>query len=106
MSKFRHANNITSIPENLFKNNVNVIKFDNTFCECTGLTSIPENLFKNNVNVTRFDYTFSECSRLTSIPEVIVEFAKKVKNKGGNTYYMFQSCTSASNYASIPDYMK
>ena len=187
MSKFRHANNITSIPENLFKNNVNVIKFDNTFCECTGLTSIPENLFKNNVNVMYFSWTFygctgltsiSEnlfknninvtafsgtfdgctgltsipeglfknninvtafsstfsggagltsipeglfknnvnvidfsgtfmmCTRLTRIPETIVEFAKKVKEREGNTSSMFWRCTSASNYSSIPDYMK
>ena len=187
MSKFRDANNITSIPENLFKNNLNVIKFDNTFCECTGLTSIPENLFKNNVNVMYFSWTFygctgltsiSEnlfknninvtafsgtfdgctgltsipeglfknninvtafsstfsggagltsipeglfknnvnvidfsgtfmmCTRLTRIPETIVEFAKKVKEREGNTSSMFWRCTSASNYSSIPDYMK
>ena len=105
-SVFSGCSGLTSIPEGLFKNNVNVTSFDYTFLGCSGLTSIPEGLFKNNVNVTRFDYTFSECSRLTSIPEVIVEFAKKVKNKGGNTYYMFRSCTSASNYTSIPDYMK
>ena len=69
MSKFRHANNITSIPENLFKNNVNVIRFDDTFWECTGLTNIPEGLFKNNVNTTTFSYVFLGCTGLTSIPE-------------------------------------
>jgi len=31
---------------------------------------------------------------------------KKVKEKGGSTLYMFRGCTSASNYSSIPGYMK
>ena len=106
MSTFKGSSRLTSIPEGLFKNNVNVTSFSEVFSGCSGLTSIPEGLFKNNVNVTSFDYTFSGCSGLKSIPEVIVEFAKKVKEKGGNTYSMFSNCTSASNYASIPDYMK
>ena len=133
MSKFRSNNSIVSIPEGLFKNNVNIVSFDRAFYGCTGLTNIPEGLFKNNVNVTTFSETFygctgitnipeglfknnvnvssfrgtfDSCTGLTSIPETIVEFAKKVKEKGGNTYYMFVGCTSASNYASIPNYMK
>ena len=103
---FSECSGLTSIPEGLFKNNVNVTSFRGVFSGCSGLTNIPEGLFKNNMNVTSFDYTFLGCSGLTSIPEVIVEFAKKVKEKGGDTYYMFNECTSASNYASIPDYMK
>ena len=133
MSKFRRNDSIVSIPEGLFKNNVNIVSFDRVFYNCTGITNIPEGLFKNNVNatnfasafsdcnrltsipeglfknnvkVTNFEYTFEGCTVLTSIPETIVEFAKKVKEKGGNTYYMFVGCTSASNYASIPNYMK
>ena len=97
---------ITSIPEGLFKNNVNVTSFEEVFYGCSGITSIPEGLFKNNVNVIRFSLTFYGCTGLTSISDGIVEFAKKVKEKGGNTYSMFGNCTSASNYASIPDYMK
>ena len=103
---FSECSGLTSIPEGLFKNNVNVTSLGLVFSGCSGLTNIPEGLFKNNMNVTSFDYTFLGCSGLTSIPEVIVEFAKKVKEKGGDTYYMFNECTSASNYASIPDYMK
>ena len=105
-SVFSGCSGITSIPEGLFKNNVNVTRFDSVFSGCTGLTSIPEGLFKNNVNVTSFSLTFYGCTGLTSISDSIVEFAKKVKEKGGNTYGMFRHCTSASNYASIPDYMK
>ena len=106
MSSFDGNENITSIPEGLFKNNVNVADFSRTFRGCTGLTSIPEGLFKNNVNATYFSSTFSDCIGLTSIPEKIIEFAKKVNNKGGATNRMFSNCTSASNYSSLPSYMK
>lgn len=106
MSTFRGAQNIKSIPQRLFENNVNATTFSYVFSGCTGITSITEGLFKNNVNVTDFSATFSYCSGITSIPDGIVEFAKKVKEKEGNTYNMFSNCTSASNYASIPNYMK
>ena len=133
MSKFGSNNSIVSIPEGLFKNNVNIVSFDRVFYNCTGITNIPEGLFKNNVNVTNFGSVFTNCSGLTSIPEGlfknnvnvisfswtfyvctgltsisdgIVEFAKKVEEKGGNTHGMFSNCKSASNYASIPGYMK
>ena len=103
---FNGCSGITSIPEGLFKNNVNVTSFDSVFSGCSGITSIPEGLFKNNVNVISFSWTFYVCTGLTSISDGIVEFAKKVEEKGGNTHGMFSNCKSASNYASIPDYMK
>ena len=132
MSKFRYCRGITSIPEGLFKNNVNATNFSNTFDGCSSLTSIPEGLFKYNVNVTNFgrafyeceglrsipeelfenntnvinfEETFSICWRITYIPEKIIEAAKKVKEKGGSASEMF-SYTSASNYNSLPNYMK
>ena len=103
---FASCTNITNIPEELFKNNVNVTSFKNTFEMCTGLTRIPEKLFKNNVNVTSLENTFKMCTGLTSIPETIVEFAKKVKERGGDSSRIFWYCISASNYSSIPSYMK
>ena len=103
---FRGCTGLTSIPEGLFKNNVNATYFSSTFSDCTGLRSIPEGLFKNNVNATNFASTFYGCTGLTSIPEKIIEFAKKVNNKGGSTDRMFSNCTSASNYSSLPSYMK
>ena len=103
---FYDCKGLTSIPEGLFKNNVNVTEFAGVFNGCSGLTSIPEGLFKNNVKVTSFGHTFYSCTGLTSIPETIVEFAKKVKEKGGNVWSMFRDCTSASNYNSLPDYIK
>ena len=105
-SVFSECKGLTSIPEGLFKNNVKVTTFWRTFAVCTGLTSIPEGLFKNNVKVTTFWGTFDDCTGLTSIPETIVEFAKKVKEKGGNVWGMFRRCISASNYTSIPEYMQ
>ena len=117
MSKFRRNDSIVSIPEGLFKNNVNIVSFDRVFYNCTGLTNIPEGLFKNNVNVTNFGSVFSNCSGLTSIPEGlfknnvnvinfvetfrgctgltgipedIIELGKKVKERGGDTRSMFR----------------
>ena len=69
MSKFGSNNSIVSIPEELFKNNVNVISFDSVFRGCSGITSIPEGLFNNNVNVTNFRDAFRGCNGITSIPE-------------------------------------
>ena len=103
---FERCTGLTSIPEGLFKNNVNARGFESTFDDCKGLTSIPEGLFKNNVNATYFGRTFHGCTGLTSIPEKIIEFGKKVKEKGGNVTGMFYRCRSASNYSSLPNYMK
>ena len=106
VSTFYGCTGLTSIPEGLFKNNVNVINFRFIFYGCTGLPSIPEGLFKNNVNARDCFSTFSDCTGLTNIPGKIIEFGKKVKEKGGNTSNMFGGCTSVSNYNSIPSYLK
>ena len=103
---FGGCTGLTNIPEGLFKNNANATNFGGTFGGCTSLTSIPEELFKHNVNATYFTSTFNGCTGLTSISEKIIELGKKVKEKGGNTLNMFQGCTSASNYNSLPNYMK
>ena len=103
---FKNCSGIINIPEGLFKNNVGVTIFEKTFKDCSGITSIPEGLFKNNVNAKYFYSTFTGCTGLTSISEKIIDLGKKVKEKGGNVGGMFYGCTSASNYASIPDYMK
>ena len=96
---------ITKIPEDLFKNCVNAEDFNGIFKQ-SKITNIPEGLFKHNVNATDFGGIFQECTGLTSIPKIIVEFAKKIKEKGGYVYYTFNECTSASNYTSISNYMK
>ena len=96
MSKFWYSNNIKSIPEGLFKNNVNIVSFASVFVGCSGLTSIPEGLFKNNVNIVSFDNVFVGCSGLTSIPEGLF------KNNVNTTSfeYTFYGCTGLT---SIPE---
>ena len=103
---FESCTGLTSIPEELFNNNVKAERFWGAFNGCTGLTSIPEGLFDNNVNATGLGNAFKGCTGLTSIPEKIIEFGKKVKEKGGIVSSMFYGCTSASNYNSIPNYLK
>ena len=96
MSKFGSNNSIVSIPEGLFKNNVNIVSFDRVFYNCTGITNIPEGLFKNNVNVTNFGSVFSNCSGLTSIPEGLFKNNVNVTNFGS----VFSNC---SGLTSIPE---
>ena len=103
---FQGCKGLTSIPEGVFKNNVNAISFYITFGSCEGLTSIPEGLFKYNTNVNDFKGTFRYCSRLTNIPDKIIEYAKQVEQGVGTAKGIFHDCTSASNYNSLPDYMK
>ena len=106
MSTFQGCKGLTSIPEGLFKNNVNAISFYMTFESCEGLTSIPEGLFKYNMNVNDFKGTFRYCSRLTNIPNKIIEYAKQVEQGVGTAKGIFHNCTSASNYNSLSSYMK
>ena len=99
---------IESIPENLFKNNPLATNFDETF-SYSKIKTIPENLFKYNNNVRDARRLFNGCSNITNIPEKIIEFANKIKERTGSStdiYGIFTGCTSASNYSSIPSYMK
>ena len=103
---FRGCKKIITIPENLFKYNTNVITFGATFSGCEKVENIPENLFKYNTEVSDFGRTFEGCVKLSSIPEKIIEYAKQVKQRGGYVSDMFKDCTSASNYNSLPSYLK
>ena len=96
MSKFGSNNSIVSIPEGLFKNNVNITSFGSVFFRNTAITSIPEGLFKNNVNVTEFGSVFSNCSGLTSIPEGLFKNNVNVTNFGS----VFTNCIGLT---SIPE---
>ena len=102
------AMKIESIPENLFKNNPLATDFNGTF-EASKIKTIPENLFKYNNNVRDARRLFYQCSNIINIPEKIIEFANKVKERTGDSidiYGIFTDCTSASNYSSLPSYMK
>ena len=78
ISRFNESDAILTIPEGLFKNNINIKKFEKVFEQCRGLTSIPEGLFKNNTEVTEFKSVFSDCRGLTSIPEGLFKNNVKV----------------------------
>ena len=103
---FYNCTGLKSIPENLFKECRNAEYFYSTFEKCTGLTNIPENLFEHNTNANSFMSAFEGCSDISYIPDKIIETLKKVKENGGNASRVFIGCTSASNYNSIPSYMK
>ena len=128
MSSFYNCNNITEIPENLFKNCVNAISFSNTFYNCKNITSIPENLFKYNINANTFHHTFAEtgitsipenlfannpyityveglfwnCNHLSNIPQSIINKCISIPAHSS----VFAGCTSASNYNSLPAELK
>ena len=58
ISSFYQCNNINEIPEDLFKNCINVENFFSTFYNCPNIKSIPENLFKYNTKAKQFIATF------------------------------------------------
>lgn len=78
MSCFSYCDNITSIPEDLFKNCTNAKTFGYTFYNCKNLKNIPENIFKYNTNVEEFTGTFSYFTG-SSIPENLFKYNTKVK---------------------------
>ena len=84
---------------------MNAIHFVGTF-KSSGLINIPEGLFEYNANVRSFSGLFEGCILMQNIPEDIIELGKKVKEKGGSVSSMFRGCTSASNYNSLPNYIK
>ncbi len=103
---FGRCKNIANIPENLFKYNRDLENIRYMFSGCQNITSIPENLFANNSKIKQLENAFEHCNNISIIPEAIIQKAKEVKENGGIVKKMFIGCTSASNYASIPAYMK
>ena len=97
---------ISSIPEGLFRYNTEALSFKSIFHGCSDLTNLPNNLFKYNTKAKDFNSTFELCSNLREIPNDIVVFANSANSAGGNAAGMFSGCTSASNYNSLPAYMK
>ena len=95
-SCFNGCSNLTSIPAGLFDNNSKVTDFTNCFHGCSNLTAIPNDLFANNPKVTNFGSCFYGCSNLTSIPAGLFDNNPKVTN--------FDSCfNTCSNLTSIPN---
>ena len=103
---FERCKNLMNIPEDLFKYNTELEDIGAMFKECAKVTSIPENLFINNAKLKKLESTFEYCKSVPVIPEKIIVKGKEVKENGGNVRKMLLDCTSASNYASIPEYLK
>ena len=94
MSKFSECNNLDEIPEDLFKNCINVEYFNSTFYSCKNITSIPENLFKYNTKVKQFNYTFWYYKG-DSIPENLFKYNVEAQSFMGTFYN--------SNIKNIPE---
>ncbi len=90
---FDRCRALTSIPEGLFDSLINIRIFNNCFAYCTSLTSIPEGLFKNNINVTSFYGCFDYCTSLTSIPEGLFKNNINV-TEFGNCFNSLHNLTS------------
>ena len=93
MSSFKGCENITSIPENLFKNNVEAQSFEDTFAGCKNITSIPENLFTHNVEVQSFRSAFANCHSIINIPEKLFRHNSEVRTFEG----VFGNCINLTN---------
>ena len=91
---FYQCNNINEIPEDLFKNCINVENFFSTFYNCPNIKSIPENLFKYNTKAKQFIATFW-WYKGENIPENLFKYNVNAQNFN-STFYM-------SNIKSIPD---
>ena len=94
ISSFSECNNLDEIPEDLFKNCINVEYFNSTFYSCKNITSIPENLFKYNTKVKQFNYTFWYYKG-DSIPENLFKYNVESQSFKGTFYN--------SNIKNIPE---
>ena len=121
-------NEIKTIPENLFKYNTEAENFEYTFAMCRKIETIPENLFKYNTKAKSFMQTFYSCEKLNSIPNVFQyntnadNFVQTFAFCTSLTYLslpgrcyslqesqyrgIFEGCTNAYNYSSIPEAWK
>jgi len=106
ISAFSGCVGLKEIPENLFKHNINVKNFRQTFYGCKTLKTIPDNLFKYNINAKDFQTTFSNCVGLTTISDKVIGDVERNRKTTGQVSGIFRNCRAASNYNSLPSYMK
>ena len=71
---FNSCKKLAIIPENLFRYNNLAKNMGGIFSE-TVITSIPENLFANNPNIVDISYAFQDCKNITFIPQSIINKA-------------------------------
>ena len=90
---FENCSNLNgAIPEKLFRSNISVETFANTFKGCIGLEgTIPENLFVNNGEVQDFSNVFNGCTKLAGmVPAKLFKYNSKATNYAGT----FKGCAN------------
>jgi hypothetical protein len=86
---FRDCTGITSIPDYLFSNNVQVKSFEGAF-RGTGITDIPSLLFAQNYKVSTFKFTFAECEDLETVGS---DLFRRCTSSISSFEYVFYGCT-------------
>ncbi len=76
---FRQCIQLTTIPADLFRYNINVVSFWGTFDYCTSLITIPADLFRYNINAERFNAAFLSCHALAEIPSTLFSNNEQAK---------------------------
>ncbi len=100
---FAQCVNVTSIPEDLFKYNISATLFNSVFTNCTGVTSLPGDIFLYNLLATSFESSFSYCNNMTGTGQTIIDNTSLPGHvTPTNTTGCFASCTSLSDYATLP----
>ena len=103
---FELCQELETIPEDIFKYNTEAEKFLNVFKMCIRLRNIPQRIFSNNMKVKEASRAFANCTSVTNISNEAIENAKRIKENGGEIWGIFTNCRAASNYNSLPSYMK
>ena len=103
---FELCQELETIPEDIFKYNTEAEKFLNVFKMCIRLRNIPQRIFSNNMKVKEASRAFAHCTSVTNISNEAIENVKRIKENGGEIWGIFTNCRAASNYNSLPSYMK
>lgn len=76
---FSGAIKLTTVPENLFRKNINVLEVFGLF-SYSGITTIPENLLKYNTKLVSARGLFGECPSLKTVPENIFKYNTELED--------------------------
>lgn len=95
-------------------NGYSIINVNNMFYGCTALTTIPNNLFANAININYFDNTFNGCTSLYSSTPLDNDGTPIYERSNGKSEYVipssnsqcFYKCESMPDYSSIPSAWK
>ncbi len=98
-STFTECLKLETLPEDLFANNREAEEFQYTFWGCTGIKEIPANIFRNNKKMTQVFNTFEFCEKIKTIPQTLVDHLMEIKNTC-KFYYIFPN--TADNWNSLP----